>query len=96
MQAAKGDRIDDLKAASVLKKIKEKKKLEDWENALHGQYLRQNKEVRSDQCQAWLENVDFKRVRESLTVAAQNQSIRRNLIKAKIYKSQGDSLCRVC
>ena len=34
--------------------------------------------------------------RESLIVAAQNQSIRTNLIKAKIDKSQGDSLCRVC
>ena len=29
-------------------------------------------------------------------MAAQNQSIRTNLVKAKINKSQGDSLCRVC
>ena len=29
-------------------------------------------------------------------MAAQNQSIRTNLVKAKIVKSQGDSLCRVC
>ena len=29
-------------------------------------------------------------------VAAQNQSIRTNLVKAKIDKSQGDSLCEVC
>ena len=29
-------------------------------------------------------------------MAAQNQSIRTNLVKAKIGKSQGDSLCRVC
>ena len=29
-------------------------------------------------------------------MAAQNQSIRPNLVKAKINKSQGDSLCRVC
>ena len=34
--------------------------------------------------------------RESLIVAAQNQSIRTNLIKAKIDKSQGDWLCRAC
>ena len=33
---------------------------------------------------------------ESLIVAAQNQSVRTNLVKAKIDKSQGDSLCRVC
>ena len=29
-------------------------------------------------------------------MATQNQSIRANLVKAKIVKSQGDSLCRVC
>ena len=29
-------------------------------------------------------------------MAAQNQSIRTNLVDAKIDKSQGDSLCRVC
>ena len=29
-------------------------------------------------------------------MAAQNQSIRTNLVQARIDKSQGDSLCRVC
>ena len=29
-------------------------------------------------------------------MVAQNQSIRTNLVKPKIDKSQGDSLCRVC
>ena len=58
--------------------------------------MRQTKEVRSDQCWAWLQNGDLKRKIESLIVAAQNQSIRTNLVKAKIDKSQGDSLCRMC
>ena len=53
-------------------------------------------EVRSDQCWGWLQNGDLKRETESLIVAAQNQSIRTNLVKGKIGKSQGDSLCRVC
>ena len=38
----------------------------------------------------------MKRETESPIVAAQNQRIRTNLVKAKIYKSQGDSLRRVC
>ena len=38
----------------------------------------------------------MKRETKSLIVAAENQSIRTNLVKAKIDKSQGDSLCRVC
>ena len=29
-------------------------------------------------------------------MVAQNQSIRTNLVKARIDKNQGDSLCRVC
>ena len=57
--------------------------------------MRQTKELRSDQCRAWLQNGDFKRETESLIVEAQNQSIRTNLVKGKIDKSQGDSLCRV-
>ena len=38
----------------------------------------------------------MKREAESLVVAAQNQSIRANLVKARIGKSRGDYLCRVC
>ena len=94
IQAARGDKIDGLEAVSVLKRSKKEKRLEDWEEkVLHGLYLRQNKEVRSDQCLAWLKNGDLKRETESLIVAAQNQSIRANLVKTKIDKSQRDSLC---
>ena len=51
-----------------------KERLEDWEKkVLLGQYLRQTKEVRSDQCWAWFENEDLKKETESLIVAAQNQ-----------------------
>ena len=37
----------------------------------------------------------MKREMESLKVAAQNLSIRTNLVNAKIDKSQRDSLCRM-
>ena len=87
IQAARRDKIDGLEAASVFKRLKKEKRLEDWEEkVLHSQYLRQTKEVRSDQCWAWLQNGDLKRETESLIVAAQNQSIRTNLVKAKIDK----------
>ena len=58
--------------------------------------MRQTKEVRSEQSWVWLQNGDFKRETESLIVAAQNQSIRTNLVKAKIDKTQKDTLCRLC
>ena len=79
-----------------MKRSKKEKRLEDWEKVLHGQYLRQTKEVRSDKCWAWLQNGDLKRETESPIVAGQSQGIRTNLVKAKIDKSQGDSLWRVC
>ena len=54
IQAARGDKIDSLEAASVLKRSKKEKRLENWEEVLQGQYLRQIKEVRSNQCWTWL------------------------------------------
>ena len=66
IQAARGDKIDGLEPASVLKRSKKENRLEDWEEkVLHGQYLRQTKEVRSDECWAWLQNGDLKRETES-------------------------------
>ena len=58
--------------------------------------MRQTREVRSDQCCAWLQNGDLKWETERLIMADQNQSIKTNLVKATIDKRQGDSLCRVC
>ena len=52
-QAARGDKLDGLEAARILKRSKKEKKLEYWEKkVVHGQYLRQTKEVRSDKCWA--------------------------------------------
>ena len=97
IQAAKGDKTDGLEAASVLKRSKKEKRLEDWEDkVLHGLYLRHTKIVRNDQFWAWLQKEDLIREAESLILAAQNQTIRTSLVKARIDKSQGDYLCRVC
>ena len=43
IQGARGDKLHGLEVASVLKKVKKEKRLEDWkEKALHGQHLRKN------------------------------------------------------
>ena len=63
---------------------------------MHGRYLRQMKEVRSDQSWVSLQSGDLNRETGSLIVASQNQSIRTNLVKVKIDKSQKDTLCRLC
>ena len=38
----------------------------------------------------------MKRKKESQIVTAQNQSIRTNLVKAKLDKNQKNMLCRLC
>ena len=49
IQAARGDKIDGLEAASILKRSKKEKSFKDWEDkVLQGQYLKRTKEVRSD------------------------------------------------
>ena len=74
IQAARGDKIDGLEAVSVLKRSKKEKRLEDWEEkVLHGQYLKQTKEVRSDQCWAWLQNRDLKRDRISYSGSSESE-----------------------
>ena len=95
IQAARGNKIHGLEAASVLKRSKKEKRFADWEKkALHGQYLRQTKEEVISVVVGF--RMETGRETESLIVAAQNQSIRTNLVKAKNAKCQRDSLCRVC
>ena len=55
----------------------------------------ETKEIRRNQCCTWFQNEHLKRETKSLIVAAQNQSIRTNLVKEKIDKDQGDSICRL-
>ena len=43
----------------------------------------QTKEVRSDQCWAWLQNEDLKRETESPIVVAQNQSMKNKSSQSK-------------
>ena len=44
----------------------------------------------------WLEKGQLKKEIEGLIMAAQTQSLRTNVIKTKIDKSQTDSVCRMC
>ena len=49
LQVTRGDRVNGLETARVLKKVKKEKRLQDWEEkAIHGQYLRQTEKIRSE------------------------------------------------
>ena len=94
IQAAGEERVDGLEATSILKKAKKEKRLQNWaEKALQGQYLRQTKEARNEKNWVWLQNGESKRETKSLIVAAQNESIRTNVVKAKIDKSLSGTDC---
>ena len=74
------------------KKNTEERTISWEEKMLHGQFVRQNKEVgNQDRCQ-YCEMVP----KESLVFAAQEQSIRTNVTKGKIDKSQEQPKCRMC
>ena len=50
----------------------------------------------NDKTWKWLRKGNFKRETESLLIAAQNNAIRTNHIKARIDKTQHNSKCKLC
>ena len=59
---------------------------------LHGQFMMEMDEIASENSWSWLRTGYLKKETEGLLVAAQNQALRTNAIKAKIDKSQENSL----
>lgn len=89
-----------------IKKLKEKcknsmnkKREEKWKTkSMHGQYAREMSEetVNRESTFSWLKDGDLKGETESLIVAAQDQAITTNYIRARIHKEKVDSKCRLC
>ena len=60
----------------------------DWqEKPLHGRFLRCTEEVASSKTWEWLRRGELKKETEGLITAAQDQSLRTNVMKARIEKS---------
>ena len=62
----------------------------------YGQFARQSEDQRNDETWTWLKEGKLKRETESLIIAAQDQAIRTNYVKATIDRSQDDPKCRMC
>ena len=60
---------------------------------LHGQFFNQIEEVVGEEKWLWLRDRSIKRETKSLIMAAQEQAIRTNTIKAKRDKIQAESKC---
>ena len=69
---------------------------QNWEEKqLYGRFKRLIN-ISHEKTWTWLRKVNFKRETESLLIAAQNNAIRTNHIKARIDKMQENSKCRLC
>ena len=93
------DLIEPIRETTIeTKKQKKEERTISWEEKmLHGQFVRQTKEVENQDRWQWLQNGTLKRETESLIFAAQEEAIRINvIIKGKIGKSQKQTKCRMC
>ena len=70
---------------------------EKWkEKQLYRYFKWQISETSHEKTWAWLRKGNFKREAESLLLSGQNNTIRTIYIKARIYKTQQNSRCRLC
>ena len=68
-----------------------------WEGKqLYGRFKRLINNISHQKSWTWLRKGNFKREKESLLIAAQDNAIRTNHIKARIDKTQQNSKCRLC
>ena len=68
-----------------------------WEEKqLNGNFKRLINNISHDKTWSWLRKGNFKRETDSLLMAAQNNAIRTNHIKARIDKTQQNSECWLC
>ena len=65
-------------------------------NKLYEYFKRQTGDIAHEKAWVGLGKENIKRKTESLIIAAQNNAIRTNYIKAKIDKTQQNSKCRMC
>ena len=68
-----------------------------WEkNQLYGRFKRLINNISHQKIWTWLRKGNLKRETESLLIAAQDNAIKTNHIKARIDKTQQNSKCRLC
>ena len=68
-----------------------------WEGKqLYGRFKRLINNILHQKTWTWLRKGNLKRETESLLIAAQDNAIRTNHIKARIDKTQQNSKCRLC
>ena len=89
--------ISETEGRDDYKKRMREEKLNTWnDSALHGQFIRQTKEIADPQSWTWVKNGFLKRETEGMIFAAQEQALRTNVIKSAIDKQNVSPKCRLC
>ena len=95
-----GDYEQHLGMIESVKEFKERRRKEQSnalkQKKLHVQFFNQIEEVEGEEKWLWLRERSIKRETESPIMAAQEQAIMKNAIKAKTDKTQAESKCRLC
>ena len=83
---------EDRETPNKYKNWKKNEQKTQWtQKKLHGQFIRQTMVTASEDRWGWLRKGCLKRTTDALIMAAQDQAIRTNNIKAKIDKAQENS-----
>ena len=97
MKAVRRKGVENQETAASFKERRRPENTQGWkEIPLYGQSARQSEDQRKDETWTWLKGEKLKRETEYLIIAAQDQAIRRNYVKATIDRSQDDPKCRMC
>ena len=88
--------VENQDTASSFKERRRTENIQGWKEVpLYGQFARQSENQRNDETWTWLKEGKPKRETESLTVAAQDQAIRTNYVKATMCKQSNETICHI-
>ena len=97
LRAVRRKGVENQETPASFKERRRTENTQGWkEMALYGQFARQSEDQRNDETWTWLKKGKLKRETESLIIAAQDQAVRTNYVKATIDRSQDDPKCSMC
>ena len=79
------------------KKQKKEERHKQWkEKRLHGKFIKETEEVRSEETWGWIRKAYLKKETEGLIFAAQEQALRTNWIRKNIDGQEVSQICKMC
>ena len=97
LKAVRAEVTGSQETATSFKVRRRAENTQEWnEKPLHGHFVRETEDQSNEETWSWLKQGSLKRETEALIIAAQDQALRTNNIKATIDKSQIDAKCRMC